>query len=113
MSDDGRGVSRGGLSGLLAFLFTGGGLLPGLQESLTSSAALSGTSAPGFDVINYIDPLIGTTNGGHVFPGASIPYGMAKAVADTDSSGENAAGFVSDNAEIIGFSHMHDSGKSR
>ncbi len=35
---------------------------------------------------------------------------MAKAVADTDSSSENAAGFVSDNSLISGFSHMHDSG---
>lgn len=30
-------------------------------------------------------------------------------MADT-SSGENAAGFVSDNSPIIGFSHTHDSG---
>lgn len=35
---------------------------------------------------------------------------MAKAVADTNSPAENAAGFVSDNAPITGFSHMHDSG---
>ncbi|KAK4176832.1 family 92 putative glycoside hydrolase [Triangularia setosa] len=62
------------------------------------------------DILRYVDPLIGTTNGGHVFPGASLPYGMAKAVADTNSHAENAAGFVSDNSEILGFSHMHDSG---
>lgn len=24
----------------------------------------------------YIDPLIGSVNGGHVFPGASLPFGM-------------------------------------
>ncbi len=35
---------------------------------------------------------------------------MAKAVADTDSWGENAAGFVSDTGKLTGFSHMHDSG---
>lgn len=62
------------------------------------------------DVIRYINPLIGTVNGGHVFPGATLPYGMAKAVADTDSRAENAAGFVSDDSLITGFSHMHDSG---
>jgi putative alpha-1,2-mannosidase len=68
---------------------------------------------PGFpkdDVLRYVDPLIGTANGGHVFPGASLPYGMAKAVADTNSPAENAAGYVSDNYSIVGFSHMHDSG---
>lgn len=27
------------------------------------------------DILQYVDPLIGTTNGGHVFPGASLPYG--------------------------------------
>jgi putative alpha-1,2-mannosidase len=35
---------------------------------------------------------------------------MAKAVADTNSRAENAAGFVSDDNPITGFSHMHDSG---
>lgn len=35
---------------------------------------------------------------------------MAKAVADTNSQAENAAGFVSDDNPILGFSHMHDSG---
>jgi len=35
---------------------------------------------------------------------------MAKAVADTRSPAENAAGYVSDEHQIIGFSHMHDSG---
>lgn len=35
---------------------------------------------------------------------------MAKAVADTLSPAENAAGFVSDNNPVLGFSHMHDSG---
>ncbi|KAH8666296.1 glycoside hydrolase family 92 protein [Xylariales sp. PMI_506] len=35
---------------------------------------------------------------------------MAKAVADVDNKGENAAGFVSDSSLITGFSHLHDSG---
>jgi putative alpha-1,2-mannosidase len=35
---------------------------------------------------------------------------MAKAVADTASPAENAAGFVSDANPVTGFSHMHDSG---
>ena len=41
-----------------------------------SDAATSLTSRPSVDVLRYVDPLIGTTNGGHVFPGASLPYGM-------------------------------------
>ncbi|KAF1969732.1 hypothetical protein BU23DRAFT_591437 [Bimuria novae-zelandiae CBS 107.79] len=57
----------------------------------------------------YVDPLIGTVNGGHVFPGATLPFGMAKSCPDTDAD-ENQGGFSSDNSSIIGFSHMHDSG---
>ncbi|KAI1118384.1 alpha-1,2-mannosidase-like protein [Nemania sp. NC0429] len=62
------------------------------------------------DVLQFVDPLIGTVNGGHVFPGATLPYGMAKPVADTNNRGEAAAGFVSDDSLITGFSQLHDSG---
>ena len=30
---------------------------------------------PQVDVLDYIDPLIGTSTGGHVFPGANLPFG--------------------------------------
>ncbi|TVY87384.1 putative secreted glycosidase, partial [Lachnellula willkommii] len=63
-----------------------------------------------FDVFNYINPLIGTDNGGHVFPGATLPFGMAKAVADVDNPDEKQGGFASDDSNITGFSHMHDDG---
>lgn len=45
---------------------------------------------------------------GHVFPGANLPFGMAKAVSDVN--GERQGGFAMDNSQITGFSHMHDSG---
>ncbi|OJJ45543.1 hypothetical protein ASPZODRAFT_16995 [Penicilliopsis zonata CBS 506.65] len=62
----------------------------------------------GLDVLDYVDPLIGTANGGHVFPGATLPFGMAKAVADTTR--DNQGGFASDSSKVTGFSHVHDSG---
>ena len=62
-----------------------------------------------FDPLDYVDPLIGASNGGNVFPGASLPYGMAKAVADTNST-SNQGGFTLDGAMVTGFSTMHDSG---
>jgi hypothetical protein len=31
-----------------------------------------------FDVLSYVDPLIGSRSGGNVFAGATLPYGMAK-----------------------------------
>lgn len=62
-----------------------------------------------FDPLEYVDPLIGASNGGNVFAGASLPYGMAKAVADTTSE-SNQGGFTLDGAPVSGFSMMHDSG---
>lgn len=50
------------------------------------------------------------TGTGHVFPGATLPFGMAKAVADVNNPEEKQGGFASDDSDITGFSHMHDSG---
>ncbi|KAI1189202.1 glycoside hydrolase family 92 protein [Nemania serpens] len=59
-------------------------------------------------VLRFIDPLIGSTNGGNVFAGATRPYGLAKAVADVD--GQNTGGFSTDGSNVVGFSAVHDSG---
>jgi putative alpha-1,2-mannosidase len=74
----------------------------------------------GSNILDFVDPLIGTINGGHVFAGATLPFGMAKAVADVDGD-DYQGGFAFDGgtsttlsfggpANITGFSHMHDSG---
>ncbi|KAF9883985.1 hypothetical protein FE257_002426 [Aspergillus nanangensis] len=60
------------------------------------------------DVLQHVDPLIGSNNGGNVFAGASLPYGMAKPVADVD--GQNTGGFSTDGSKVTGFSTLHDSG---
>lgn len=65
-------------------------------------------AAGNFDPLRYVDPLIGSNNGGNVFVGASLPYGMAKAVADVN--GQNTGGFATDGSQVTGFSSMHDSG---
>ncbi|RYC66077.1 hypothetical protein CHU98_g168 [Xylaria longipes] len=65
--------------------------------------------AADFDPLQYVDQLIGSRAGGNVFPGATLPYGLAKAVADTNS-GSNQGGFTLDGAPIQGFSAFHDSG---
>lgn len=72
---------------------------------VTSSSA----QAPAYDPLDYVDQLIGDSNGGNVFVGSTLPYGMAKAVADTNSN-HNQGGFVQDGSNITGFSNMHDSG---
>ncbi|KKZ66548.1 hypothetical protein EMCG_07662 [[Emmonsia] crescens] len=63
---------------------------------------------PPQEPLDYVDQLIGSRNGGNVFAGATLPYGMAKAAADVD--GQNTAGFSTDGSNVTGFSHMHDSG---
>ncbi|KAJ9368060.1 CAZyme family GH92 [Paecilomyces variotii] len=76
---------------------------------LTRSFAANNNVTDDYDVLQYVDTLIGTTNGGDVFAGATLPYGMAKAVADTNSQ-YNQGGFTYDGSAITGFSNLHDSG---
>ncbi|KAF4767780.1 hypothetical protein HAV15_009511 [Penicillium sp. str.  len=78
-----------------------------LSRVLVTAADIS--PVEDYDVLQYINPLIGSANGGNVFPGASLPYGMAKAVADTDSE-SNQGGFAYEGGSVTGFSSMHDSG---
>lgn len=76
---------------------------------LAVTATVLAHDAASFDPLAYVDPLIGATSGGNVFSGASLPYGMAKAVADTNS-GSRQGGFTLDGSPVTGFSMMHDSG---
>lgn len=66
-----------------------------LLFSLISPAVSQNASS--VEPLQYVDPLIGTINGGHVFPGATLPFGMAKAVADVN--GEAQGGYASDDSE--------------
>jgi putative alpha-1,2-mannosidase len=66
------------------------------------------TNPPGFDPLKYVNQLIGTDGVGNVFAGATLPYSMAKAVADV--AGANTGGFSQDGTNITGFSTLHDSG---
>ncbi|KAJ6512551.1 alpha-1,2-mannosidase, putative subfamily [Mycena sanguinolenta] len=61
------------------------------------------------DPAQFVNPFIGTQNGGHVFPGATLPWGSVKPGADS-RSGDNQAGFVSDGSPVTGISQLHDDG---
>ncbi|KAK1244671.1 hypothetical protein MKX07_003470 [Trichoderma sp. CBMAI-0711] len=73
-----------------------------------SPANAAATAQKPSNGLSYINPLIGTTNGGNVFAGATLPYGLAKASADVD--GQNTGGFGLDGSNVVGFSSVHDSG---
>ncbi|KAI0399948.1 family 92 glycosyl hydrolase [Xylaria palmicola] len=80
-----------------------------LAALLWLAPAVLRAGAADFDPLQYVDQLIGTRAGGNVFAGATLPYGLAKAVADTNS-GSNQGGFTLDGTPILGFSALHDSG---
>ena len=46
------------------------------------------------DLADLVNVFIGTTGGGHVFPGATVPHGMVKAGLDTDSPGNVCYGLI-------------------
>ncbi|KAA1467905.1 alpha-1,2-mannosidase, putative subfamily [Dentipellis sp. KUC8613] len=78
---------------------------------VTSVASVGAKLSPGAaaDPAQYVNQLIGTANGGHVFAGATLPFGSVKAVADSNSN-DNQGGFVSDGSSIRGISQLHDDG---
>ena len=56
----------------------------------------------------YVNPFIGTDGHGHVYPGASFPYGMVQLSPDTRLEGWDACGgYHYTDSTIIGFSHTH------
>lgn len=62
-------------------------------------------------VTRHIDPLIGSGGHGHVFVGASVPFGMVQLGSTAVSQvWDLCSGYHSDENSVIGFSHTHLSG---
>lgn len=58
-----------------------------------------------------VDPFIGTDGTGHVFPGASIPFGMVQPSPDNADRGWSySSGYQYRAPKILGFSNTHISG---
>ena len=63
------------------------------------------------DLLEYVDPFIGTGFHGHTFPGPVLPYGMVQPGPDTRLNGWDAcSGYHHDDSTLYGFSHTHLSG---
>ena len=72
--------------------------------------------------IQYVNPLVGTKNMGHTYPGATVPFGMVQLSPETDTvqyelngkyNGDvykYCSGYQYDDQTIVGFSHTHFSG---
>ncbi len=73
-------------------------------------------------VLQYVDPLIGTADAGHTFPGAVVPSGMVQLSPDTQLTGWHSSSGYHDPSDytkgtiidkdlpLYGFSHTHLSG---
>jgi predicted alpha-1,2-mannosidase len=83
--------------------------------SLVAAAAafltLSCSSPSETDITSLVDPFIGTAAHGHVFPGATTPFGMVQLSPDNGTSGWDwCSGYHWSDSLIAGFSHTHLSG---
>ncbi|MFE4967136.1 GH92 family glycosyl hydrolase [Streptomyces sp. NPDC056660] len=96
------------MSLLLAAVLAAGGATPAL------AAAASGPPELVKDPTAYVDPLIGTKNGGDTFPGAVVPFGMLSwSPENTRGDATRTAapgGYQYDATRIRGFSLTHMSG---
>ena len=72
----------------------------GLAGVVLAAWVQYGATQSGSNILDFVDPLIGTSMGGHVFAGATLPFGMAKAVADSTFDGQG--GFATDGGSISG-----------
>ena len=87
-----------------------------LKTALAATLLLSKSGAGGASVTDYANPMIGTAEHGHVFPGATVPFGMVQVSPDTrdgstdDPYQDGAAGYHYSDTSIMGFSHNHLTG---
>jgi predicted alpha-1,2-mannosidase len=84
----------------------------------TASVATAQTK----NLIQYVNPLIGTEKMGHTYPGATVPFGAVQLSPDTDTIAmftngkynpdmyKYCAGYQYNDKTIVGFSHTHFSG---
>ena len=63
------------------------------------------------DYASYVDPKIGTGGHGHVFVGASVPFGMVQlGPTSIPQEWDWCSGYHDSDSTVIGFSHTHLSG---
>ncbi len=61
--------------------------------------------------VDYAKPMIGTDEHGHVYPGATVPFGMMQLSPDTrDETWDGCSGYHYSDSSIMGFSHNHLTG---
>ena len=63
------------------------------------------------DLVQFVNPFIGTGGHGHTYPGATVPFGMIQVSPDNGfSSWDWCSGYHYSDSIVAGFSHLHLSG---
>ncbi|WP_238596570.1 GH92 family glycosyl hydrolase [Abditibacterium utsteinense] len=58
--------------------------------------------------VSYVNPLVGTAEHGHTYPGATVPFGLVQLSPDTPLQGwDGSSGYHYSDSVIRGFSHTH------
>lgn len=72
---------------------------------------LAACRQPERKLTTLVDPFLGTGGHGHVYPGATVPFGMVQLSPDNGDEGWDwCSGYHYSSKTIAGFSHMHLSG---
>jgi predicted alpha-1,2-mannosidase len=100
---------------------------PTYATLLLTACFLMTAAATGYadtrDYARHVNPMVGTQNMGHTYPGATVPFGMVQLSPDTrhllmyDADGDYVreayrycSGYQYQDTTIFGFSHTHFSG---
>ncbi len=85
--------------------------LLGLTLSCAIKKPAAEPSANSTDFTRFVDPYIGSDYHGHVFVGASVPFGMMQLGPNNETQGWDwCSGYHYSDSVLIGFAHTHLSG---
>ena len=78
---------------------------------LMATAFMTACTSSDDSALRYVDPKIGSGGHGHVFVGASVPFGLVQVGPTSIPQGWDwCSGYHSSDESVIGFSHTHLSG---
>jgi predicted alpha-1,2-mannosidase len=83
----------------------------GCKTCCSSPAKAADAKRQGGTPASFVRPFLGTAEHGHVYPGATVPFGMVQLSPDTrDTSWDGCSGYHYSDGDLRGFSHNHLTG---
>ena len=85
--------------------------LPVVVAAIAAMSCVSPRQETDSSFTRFVNPLIGSGGHGHVFVGASVPFGMVQlGPTSIPQAWDWTSGYHESDSTIIGFSHTHLSG---